>query len=236
MKRILRRGVTLCIAALSVFFALSIAQVLVFRFLNPPFTVWMAWEWLSTSIHRELDEHPYELRKLRWRTLDQISPHLIGAVLAAEDQRFLSHHGFDLVEMEEALRGMFSSGKVRGASTISMQTARSVFLWPSRTWLRKLSEAYYTLLIEMIWSKKRTMEVYLNTVDWGEGIVGVDSASLRYFSRSAKELGPSDAAMLAAILPNPRVWSPFHPTSTLKERQKRILKEMEKMPVSQILR
>jgi monofunctional glycosyltransferase len=233
---VLKRCVKLCVLGLSILVGFSVSEVLVFRVLNPPFTTWMAWKWISTRIHRGPDEDAYRMQRLDWRRLDQISPHLMRAVLAAEDQRFLSHHGFDFVELQEALREMVSSGhKVRGASTITMQAARSVFLWPSRTWARKIAEAYYTLLLELAWSKKRTMEVYLNTVDWGEGIVGAENASRRYFHRGAKELAPSEAAMLAAILPNPRAWSPERPTGYLRERQEKILREMQKMPLSQLL-
>jgi len=215
---------------------LSFAEVLAFRFFNPPFTTFMAWRWVASRIVSEPGEEPSKMVRLHWRTLKQISPHLIRAVLAAEDQRFLSHHGFDFVEMQEALREMLSSRRIRGASTISMQVARTVFLWPSRTWLRKLYEAYYTLLIELIWSKKRIMEVYLNTVDWGDGIMGAEPAARKYFRRSAAELSQSEAAMLAAILPNPHFWSPVNPTEHLRERQRKIMKDMDKMPVSPLLR
>jgi monofunctional glycosyltransferase len=231
-----KRSIKLCAAALLVLFAFSIAEVLAFRFFNPPFTAFSLVQWAATRIYPAPDEEPYRMQQLNWRTLKQISPHLIRAVLASEDQRFLSHHGFDLVELQEAVRDMVSSGRTRGASTITMQVARTVFLWPSRTWLRKLLEAYYTLLLEGLWPKKRILEVYLNTVDWGDGVMGADSAARRYFLRSPRELTPSEAAMLAAVLPNPHFWSPMNPTDYLKERQRKILKEMQKIPVSPILR
>jgi len=232
----LKRGIRIGAVGLVLICALSFAEVLAFRFFNPPFTTFMAWRWVASRIVSEPDEEPFKMVRLRWRTLRQISPHLIRAVLAAEDQRFLSHHGFDFVEMQEAFREMISSRRIRGASTISMQVARTVFLWPSRTWLRKMYEAYYTVLIELIWSKKRIMEVYLNTVDWGEGIMGAEPAARKYFRRSAAELSPSEAAMLAAVLPNPHFWSPVNPTEHLRERQRKIMKDMDKMPVLQLLR
>ncbi len=236
MKGLVKRSLRFCAAGLLLLCAISFAEVLAFRFFNPPFTTFMAWRWLASRIQSAPDEEPYKMDRIHWRTLRQVSPSLIKAVLAAEDQRFLSHHGFDFVELQEALREMLSSRRMRGASTISMQVARTVFLWPSRTWLRKIYEAYYTLLLELIWPKKRIMEVYLNTVDWGEGVVGAESASRKYFRRSSAELTPSEAAMLAAILPNPHSWSPVNPTEHLRERQRRILKDMDKMSVSRVLR
>lgn len=236
MKRIVKRGMRFCGAGLLVLCAVTFAQVLALRFLDPPFTVFMAWQWAASRVLPAPGEAPFRLQRIRWRGLKQISPNLIRAVLAAEDQRFLSHHGFDFIELQEALREMGSSGRVRGASTISMQVARTVYLWPSRTWMRKLLEAYYTLLLELTWPKKRIMEVYLNTVDWGEGTVGADSASWRYFRRNPRELTPSESAMLAAVLPNPHLWSPANPTDYLRERQRKILKEMQKISISPILR
>lgn len=233
----LKRFVRLGALALCILMGISIAEVLALRFINPPWTTWMTWRWVSSRIHRVPGEDPYRMQRLNWRSLKQISPHLIRAVLAAEDQRFLRHHGFDFVEIQDALQDMLSSGnRVRGASTITMQAARTVFLWPSRTWSRKLAEAYYTVLLELACSKKRIMELYLNTVDWGEGITGAEDASRRYFRRPARELTHSEAAMLASILPNPRAWSPERPTEFLRERQRRIMREMDRMPVSPLLR
>jgi monofunctional biosynthetic peptidoglycan transglycosylase len=163
--------------------------------------------------------------------LEEISPHLRKAVLAGEDQRFLSHHGFDFTEMGEAFQDILSGGRTRGASTITMQTARTVFLWPERTWFRKLAEAYYTVWIETFWSKQRILEVYLNTVDWGRGIVGGEAASRAYFGVSADRLSRSQAALLVAILPNPHAWSPIRPNWIVLRRQARILKDMNKMPL-----
>jgi monofunctional biosynthetic peptidoglycan transglycosylase len=155
---------------------------------------------------------------------------LSRAVLAAEDQRFLSHKGFDFIEIKEAARELFSGKGLRGASTITMQAARTVFLWPARTWGRKLAEAYYTVLIEIFWSKKRILEVYLNTVDWGRGVRGVGGASEQYFRISPDSLSRSQAALLAAILPNPHMWSPTEPDKQVLMRKERILRDMEKMP------
>jgi monofunctional biosynthetic peptidoglycan transglycosylase len=224
------------VSLLLVLCVLSMAEVLALRFYDPPFTAWMGWQWLGSRLLNDRPEGPYVMPPIHWRSLKRISPHLIQAVLAGEDQRFLSHGGFDLVEMQDALEEMLASGKMRGASTITMQAARTVFLWPSRNWPRKILEAYYTVLLEWLWGKKRILEVYVNTVDWGDGIAGAESAARNYFRKSSSAVTASEAALLAAILPNPHAWSPVHPGDSVRERQRRILRDMEKMPVSRLLR
>ena len=135
------------------------------------------------------------------------------------------------MELDKAIRDLIKSRRIRGASTITMQVARTVFLWHGRVdWLRKITEAYYTVLIEMFWSKKRILEIYLNTVDWGSGIMGAEAASRKYFRVSADQLTPSQAALMAAILPSPHKWSPNKPSRYVSARQKRIMKDMAKMP------
>ncbi len=208
----------------------SFTEVAAIRYVNPPFTPWMAWQWLRSRMVSHDAREPFRMPHVRWVRLESISPHLVRAVLAGEDQRFLSHHGFDLVEIQEALEELAATRRMRGASTITMQVARTVFLWPSRTWTRKGLEGYYTVLVELLWSKKRIMEVYLNTVDWGDDIVGADSAARVYFQKSASRLNPTEAALLAAVLPNPHDWSPIHPNEHVRGRQRRILRDMEKMP------
>jgi monofunctional biosynthetic peptidoglycan transglycosylase len=133
--------------------------------------------------------------------------------------------------MGEAFRDILSGGRTRGASTITMQVARTVYLWPERTWFRKLAEAYYTVWIEIFWSKPRILEMYLNTVDWGRDIAGGEAASRAYFHVSAQSLSPYQASLLAAILPNPHGWSASRPNRIVLGRQARILKDMEKMPL-----
>ena len=205
----------------------TLPQVLLFRFINPPFTASMAWNWIRDT----LSEKEYEAPYYSWRSLGEISPHLKKAVLAGEDQRFLSHHGFDLTEMDQAFRDFLIGRRVRGASTITMQVARTVFLWSGRSWIRKFLEAYYAVLIELLWSKKRIFEVYLNTVDWGEGIMGAEPASMTYFRTHSSRITPYQAALLAAILPNPHRWSPVYPNGIVKEKQRRILRDMGRMPL-----
>ena len=215
----------LALTAASVFL-LTVFQVLTLRFVNPPFT-------FSTTFDRVIHVYKGETwhkPAWQWTPLDRISGQLKKAVLASEDQRFYKHHGFDFIELKIVFKDLLSSGKARGASTITMQTARTLFLLPSRNIIRKLLEAYYTVLIELLWNKHRIFEVYLNTVYWGQYIMGAEAAARRYFNRSAGSLTREQAALLAAILPNPRKWSPVKPDRHLRWRQKRIMEDMEKMP------
>jgi monofunctional biosynthetic peptidoglycan transglycosylase len=227
IKRIIGWAWRFLFKILFLFCLLTIVEVVLVRFLDPPFTVRMAWSWL----HSKLTTEDYEKPVYRWRQLEEISPHLRRAVLAGEDQRFLSHHGFDFTELQQAGRDFLLAERIRGASTITMQAARTVFLWPARTWWRKIAEAYYTVLLELIVNKQRILEIYLNTVHWGKGIMGAEAASQIYFSTSAYSLSPSRAALLAAILPNPTEWSPVSPSAYVRERQKWILKAMPRMPL-----
>ena len=208
-------------------FCFTIIQVLALKFINPPFTPNVAWEWVESVIK----EQPERCPKYNFKKIENISPHLRRAVIAAEDQRFLSHNGFDFNEIKNALKTLIKSKKLRGASTISMQTARSVFLLSSRSMFRKMAEIYYTVLVELFWDKHRILEMYLNTVDWGTGVTGAEAASQKYFSKSAQHLTPSQAALMTAILPNPHRWSVKHPTPYLKARQKQIMRDMHLMPL-----
>ncbi len=213
-----------------VFFAIfcfTLIQVVAFKYLNPPFTVNMVYEWAISKIEKKT----YAFPRYEWQDINDISPHLRKAVIASEDQRFLSHHGFDLEELKIVFEELLIKHRIRGASTISMQAARSLFLFSSRNITRKLAEAYYTVLIELIWDKKRIFEIYLNTVDWGTGVVGAEAAAQKYYSIHAIKIDPSQASLLAAILPSPHKWSVKNPTPYLKTRQKRILKDMPKMPL-----
>jgi len=147
-----------------------------------------------------------------WLSLDQISPHPVRAVIASEDAKFCDHHGFDWDAIHEAWRRYRQgTGKLRGASTISMQTAKNVFLWPGRDWVRKGLEAYFTVLIELAWGKERIIETYLNVVEWGPGIYGAEAASQFHFHKPASMLTADEAAHLAAVLPDPLKWSASRP-------------------------
>ena len=228
-----RRILRVVLRVFLVLWLFSIVEVFLIRFIDPPFTTSMVYNWLCSKTKA----NPKRLwPEQTWRPIHEVSPHLIKAVQAGEDQKFILHYGFDFEELNRALNDLRTGKRVRGASTISMQAARSVFLWPSRSLLRKSLEAYYTLLIELLWDKKRILEVYLNTVDWGIGIVGAEAAARTYFRVSASSLSPSQAALLAAILPSPHTWSPVEPSEFVRERQKRIMMDMDKMPVGRFRR
>jgi len=205
---------------------LTLAEVALFGWFQPPLTVPRAVAWVNYYLDR--GEPP---RPRPWVPLEEISPNLRRAVLASEDQRFLQHHGFDFVELGQALHAIWEGGRLRGASTISMQTARTMFLWPARSWLRKLAEAYYTLCLELIWSKAKILEFYLNSVDWGPGLRGAEAAARYYFHCSASELDAEQAARLAAVLPGPHFWRPDHPNAAVARRIGWIMREMKKVPL-----
>jgi monofunctional biosynthetic peptidoglycan transglycosylase len=184
---------------------------LVYRFVPPPITILMVQRAFEG---RGLEKH--------WRSLDDISPALAEAVIAAEDAKFCSHHGFDIEAIQKALKANERGGRVRGGSTISQQTAKNVFLWPGRTWVRKGAEAYFTVLIEAIWGKRRIMEVYLNVAEWGSGVYGAEAAARRYFHTSAADLNRSEASRLAAVLPSPLKWKAAKPGPYVARRSRRI--------------
>ncbi len=185
----------------------------------------MAYGWFKNKVFSKPRLRP----QYQWRDLKDISPWLVKAVLAGEDQRFMSHHGFDFIELNLAIRDILSEGRVRGASTITMQVSRTLFLWPGRSLLRKITEAYYTVLLELFLNKVRILEIYLNVVDWGPGVMGAEAASQKYFQISSAEISPSQAARMAAVLPSPHKWSPKNPNRYVIERQTRIMKDMKKM-------
>jgi monofunctional glycosyltransferase len=205
---------------------ISILQVVSLKYIDPPCFLINPIRAIISGVSSQAAEIP-----VNWRSMKQISPHIERAVLAAEDQRFLTHNGFDLIELNEALKEMATGKGFRGASTITMQVARTVFLWPDRTWLRKGLEAYYTVLLEVFLPKKRILEVYLNTVDWGKEIQGIEAAARTYFHVSARRLSREQASFLAAILPSPHRWSPTKPNAQVLSRQKRIFRDMNQMPL-----
>jgi monofunctional biosynthetic peptidoglycan transglycosylase len=155
----------------------------------------------------------------QWVSIDQISPSLQRAVIASEDPKFLDHFGFDIEAIGRAIDKNKKSKKKVGASTISQQTAKNVFLYPSRTYLRKILEAYFTILIETFWDKKRILEVYLNVIELGPGIYGAEAASKYFYKKPATKLYQGEANLFAAILPNPRLWDPRRPTNFVLKRR-----------------
>ena len=165
-----------------------------------------------------------------WVPMSEISPHMPVAVMASEDQRFLLHHGFDYQAIEKAALHNLEGKKKHGASTISQQTAKNVFLWPGRSWVRKGFEAYFTVLIELMWSKQRIMEVYLNSIEMGDGIYGVDAVAADHFATDAADLSRSQCALIAATLPNPRKFSSKDPSAYMLKRRSQIEHEMKFIP------
>ena len=196
------------------FVLLSVAWVLLYRFVEPPGTPLM--------LLRKLDDRYTGKVDQRWVPLRRISPNAIRAVIAAEDARFCEHSGFDFAEIEKAVRKNRRGGRVRGASTITQQPAKNLFLWPGRNYLRKGLEAWFAVLLELLWSTDRIVEAYLNVVELGNGIYGIEAAARRYYDRSARRLTPSQAAHLAAVLPNALVFSPTDPSRITRARAARI--------------
>jgi monofunctional biosynthetic peptidoglycan transglycosylase len=165
--------------------------------------------------------------KYHWRSLEHISDKIALAVMCAEDQYFLIHNGLDFQSIDKAMENNKKSRNIRGASTLSQQVVKNIFLWPDRTWLRKVPEVYFTLIIEALWSKERIMEVYLNVAEMGEGVFGVEAASQLYFQKSSDQLTVVESAKLAAILPSPKKFHPNQPTPYLTRRIDWIMKQME---------
>ncbi|PLX28326.1 MAG: monofunctional biosynthetic peptidoglycan transglycosylase [Ignavibacteria bacterium] len=193
----------------------SVAWVALTRVLPPPYTPIMFFR----TYERVLEGEARGIER-QWVPIERISPHFLRAVVAAEDARFMRHDGIDWKAMEDAMRynRAHKGRKVRGASTITMQTAKNVFLWHGRNYVRKGLEAWFTFLIEQLWGKRRILEVYANVAEMGDGLYGVEAAARRYFGKSAAALSSREAALIAAVLPNPRRWSPASPTSYINRR------------------
>ena len=164
-----------------------------------------------------------------WVSIDDISPNMVQAVVTSEDNLFLSHHGFSIDAMTKAFEHNQKGKRIRGGSTISQQTAKNVFLFPQRSYIRKGLEAYFTVLMELTWSKKRIMEVYLNVIEMGDGIYGVEAAAQEYFGVHASQLSRSQAAAIAACLPNPRRFNAGQPSGYIQRRKAHIMSLMDKV-------
>jgi monofunctional glycosyltransferase len=230
-KRGLVRRVLVGLAwAAGLFLALNLVLVLVFRFVPVPASGLM----VQRRVEAWSSGKPYQSRH-RWVPLEDISPSLGVAVIAAEDQNFPDHFGFDWQAIEKAVQHNEHSRRKRGASTVSQQTAKNLFLWNSRSWTRKGLEAWFTLLIEMGWSKKRILEVYLNIVEFGDGVYGAEAAARTYFGKSAKRLTASESALLAAVLPNPRKFRVNAPSEYIRGRQAWILGQMRQLGGEQVV-
>jgi monofunctional biosynthetic peptidoglycan transglycosylase len=216
---LIRRGLRWIGRAIILFIAITVILAAIYRFVPPPLTPLMVirlfeGNWISKD----------------WVSYDEISPNLVRAVIAAEDSGFCTHWGFDFEAIQKALRHNETSGRLRGGSTISNQTAKNTFLWPGDTtvtrYARKAIEPYFTLLIEGMWGKKRIIEVYLNVVEWGHGIYGAEAAARHHFRKSAAELSRREAALLAAALPNPRRYNAGKPGAYVSRRARQIQAQM----------
>lgn len=201
---------------------LSAAPVALLRFFDPPLSALMAGEWLTA---RRAGDRAFTLA-YEWRALTAMSPALPRAVIAAEDQKFERHHGFDVAAIRAALAARANGGTLRGASTISQQVAKNLFLWRGRDWVRKGLEAWFTVWLEALWPKSRILEIYLNLAQFGPGVYGVEAASRRYFGRSASEVDAAQAALLAAVLPNPLRRHVDRPSPSVLRRQQWIRRQM----------
>jgi len=222
MKKMFRKISVFFLKLLLFIVIITIAWVTLYKFVNPPITPLMLIRFFDK-------ESGQRLIKTDWKNYDEISNYMKMAVIASEDQTFPSNDGFDFHAIEEAIDEKLEGHRLRGASTISQQTAKNVFLWPSRSWIRKGIEAYFTVLIERIWGKRRILEVYLNVIETGNGIYGVDEAGEVYFGRSAKNLDIVDAALIAAVLPDPRVMSPVNPSEHVIRRERWIIEQIRNL-------
>jgi monofunctional biosynthetic peptidoglycan transglycosylase len=217
-----RRILRLLLWIVALWFAATILTVLALRWIDPPASAFMLNASAQATINRD--------RTYRWRyewvDYARISPNAAIAVIAAEDQRFAEHVGFDLKSIDESIRQHQRGKRLRGASTITQQVAKNLFLWNGHSFLRKGLEAYFTVLIETLWTKQRTLEVYLNIAEFGRGTYGVGAASRYFYGKSAARLTPEEAALLAAVLPNPRRFSVHAPSYYVRQRQEWILWQM----------
>lgn len=183
---------------------------------------------IQRSFERKTNEKDWKIEK-KWRGFDELSSNLKYAAMAGEDSHFLQHWGFDAESIQKAYEENQTGKRKSGGSTISQQTAKNVFLWPGRSWIRKGFEAYFTALIELLWGKKRIMEVYLNVIEMGDGIYGAEAATQFYYKKPAVRLSKGQAALLIAVLPNPRRWTPTRPTPYILKKQYFILRNMRRI-------
>lgn len=201
------------------FLAITLFWVISLRFINPPVTYLMikrGFEWRDHGKGFKIEK--------KWLKYEDISDNIKRAAIAGEDAFFLTHGGFDTKAIQKAIVRNRTGGALRGGSTISQQVAKNVFLWPNRSWLRKGLEAYFTVLIEILWSKKRILEVYLNVIEMGQGVYGAEAAAQYYFNKSAKSLTRKEAALIIAILPNPRKWDAKRPSAYVNRRANSIVR------------
>jgi monofunctional glycosyltransferase len=200
---------------------ISLFLVLLFKFVPVPFTPLMAIRYFENQAAGKNIDTQHD-----WVAIEDISKNMQKAVIASEDGNFFKHSGFDFKAMQEAALGNIKGEKLKGGSTISQQTAKNVFLWQGRSYVRKALEAYYTVLIELIWGKERIMEVYLNSIEMGDGVYGVQAACQHWYKKDCRSLTRNQAAGIAAILPNPRKYKPVGSSSYINRRQAKIARHI----------
>lgn len=215
----LMKGLIIFFKTVKWFLILSIGLTIFYRFVPVAYTPLMFWR----SIGSVFTEEKFVGMEKKWVPIEQISKSMQQAVIKAEDYKFYQHHGFDFEAIEKAMQYNKTHKKKKGASTISQQTAKNVFLWPSRSWLRKGLEAYFTVLIETLWPKERILEVYLNVIEQGKGVYGVEASAQKFFKKPAAKLNSSQAALMAAVLPNPIRFRIDKPSRYISRRQRRIM-------------
>jgi monofunctional biosynthetic peptidoglycan transglycosylase len=208
------------------FLAISVFSVILFRFIPVPFTPLMMSRGITNITQGNELEFSHD-----WESIENISPNLQKAVIASEDANFLTHHGFDFDAIQKAIKNNEKGKRIKGGSTISQQTAKNVFLWQGRSYIRKAFEAYFTVLIELFWSKERIMEVYLNSIEMGNNVYGAEAAAHHWFQRSASTLTKEQAASIAAILPNPRKFKAKNSSSYITRKKGRILRLMRDVKI-----
>ena len=230
-KSFLRRLVWSLLALGLACIAISVIAVALLRWINPRYSAFMAETQLTAWSNHD---RTYVFRH-RWADLNQISPNLPLAVVASEDQKFTAHWGFDVEAIEKAYEMNQHSHRVHGASTISQQVAKNLFLWSGRSYFRKGLEAYFTVLIEACWPKRRIIEVYLNIAEFGHGTYGAEAAAERFFHKSAAKLTRADSAVLAAVLPNPQRLNAAAPSAYVQQRRDWILGQMQALGGAEML-
>ena len=223
VRKLMKRFLYCCVA----FVGITTMIVFLLQFIAP-FTS-------GLMIERRIESFTCDghyVRLYQWRSINNIAPTMQRAVISSEDQLFMQHNGFDWHAIEKAFtyndkKKNVVRNRIRGASTISQQTAKNLFLWSGRSWLRKGLEAYFTVLIECLWSKERILEMYLNIIEFGDGIYGVEAAAQHFFGKPAAKLNASEAALLAAVLPNPHIYQVEKPSAYIRGRQTWILRNMQ---------
>jgi monofunctional biosynthetic peptidoglycan transglycosylase len=209
---------------LIIFIGSSVLAVVMYRYVPVYVTPLM----VIRAVEQKQADKPIKL-KHKWLSLDKISHNMVQAVVASEDNLFMEHNGFDFDQIEKAVKEAKSGKRNRGASTISQQTAKNVFLWNGGGWFRKGLEAYFTVLIELLWSKERIMEIYLNSIEMGYGIYGVGAVAKEHFNKKAAKLTKREAALIAATLPNPLRYNSANPSAYMRKRQRQIVSLMDKI-------